>query len=273
MPKTEHEKKLLKNANKFAALEKELQLVLPPKVFAAIEEMARCYLEESRFDDISREKVSKLAFILRQETYTRFGHESLETIALSKVLQRTHKGWVQPPPRLDSISYMRTYHKLHRLDTQQESAAAMIRVVWDAFGKFRFIGARGMGGGGGGSGQNLHPLDVMGEETWQHYQEHYVPWYKKAAMISVTRRRYLSVEGLSLAGVVFKILVEDYFPEEVDKGYGLVDGMAYRALRAALTGYYDHEALESFVNPGGAATETRVDERSGRPAKLPASHR
>lgn len=247
MSKSNTEKKLLKHLSKNQALEAELQLVFPIKVFAAIEELARAHLAENRQDHSSRERVSKLAFTLRQETYLRFGHESLETILLGKLLRPATGGWKQPAPRLDSISYMRTYPKNHRLNAQQEAAAEMIKKVWEAFGRFRFIGARNLETGGmGGGGQALQPLDVMGDEIWDHYKKYYIPWYKMASVISVHRKRY-APGAVSLAAISFRVLVEDFFPEEIDSSFGLVKGSAYRGLRAALDAYYEPDAFNTFL--------------------------
>lgn len=266
MSKSKTEKKLLKNTSKFAALEAELQLIFPLKVFAQIEDLARVHLETNKYDFPSRDRISRLAFILRQETFAKYGHESLETIALAKLLRPTPKGWQPKPPRLDAISHMRGYSKHHRMDAHQEAAADMIKRVWDAFGRFRLIGGRGMEGGRGG-GQVLHPLDVMGDELWEHYCKVYKPWYLVASKISIHRRRY-SEGSLSLAALVFKVLVEDFFPEEVDNMFACIQGTCYRGLRAALSSYYDPPALESFIKSSVVAG-TVVDERSGKPLPKP----
>lgn len=267
MSKSKTEKKLLKNAHKFAALEAELQLIYPVKVFDQILVLAAAYLAERKYDAPSRDLVSRLAFSLRQETYQRFGHESLETIALAKLLRPVPRGFREKPPRLDAISHMRGYPKNHRLTAQQEAAAEMIKKVWEAFGRFRFVGARGMEGGGGG-GQVLQPLDVMGDDLWEHYCKVYKPWYTEASKITVTRKRF-QVGGVSIAAVAFRVLVEDFFPEEVDKGYALVQGTTYRALRAGLSAYYEPKAFKSFLgedSPKDAASPDRAAERSAKPA-------
>lgn len=242
------EKKLHKVTSKFAALEAELQLIVPPKVFDALTQLCRLYLAAAGDSDAARDYIAKLAFIFRQEAYQRFGHESLETFALAKLMRQTESKWTPKLPRLDSISWIRAYrNKDARLDSSQEEAAECIKRVWTAFGRFMGIAGRGFEGGGGSRGRVLSPLDVMDQSQWEDYNKIYIPWYERAKITQVDRRRGNS--HISLAAIVFKILVDDLYPEELDSSYCLVRGSSLKALKAALSCYWSPEALATFGAP------------------------
>lgn len=220
-----------------AALEAELQIILPPKVFDLVHQLARRYLQICEHDQPSRELIALLALMMRQEAFARFGHDTLETVAIGKLLVRS-----APPARkgrLDALTHISRYRSPRmRLDADQEAAAKHIQTIWQAFGKFLFIAQRGMGGGGGQRSRALAPMDVMDEDIYQHYREYYVPWYNLAAKTKV-KRQDEGNSSVTLAGIVFKILVEDVYPESIDAAFALIKGTALKALKAGLSAYFN----------------------------------
>lgn len=249
-PAPKAEQKLLKVVHKYAALEAELQLIIPPKIFNTLSALCRDFLEHNKYDDPSRDFVSRLAFVFRQEAYMRFGHECLETFALAKLLKQAEAKYTPKLPRLDSVSWIRAYRNRNsRLDSDQEDAAEHIKRVWVAFGRFQGIAGSGLSGGGGGGsrGRAMQPIDVMDQELWDHHRLVYTPWYNTAKMVQVDRRR--GKGRISLAAIVLKILVGDMFPEEMDQSYALVRGTSLRALKAALSAYNSPEALAAYRGP------------------------
>lgn len=251
------EQKLLKVLHQSAALEAELQLMLPPKIFEALKLLAEQRLKADRYGQESRDQIARLSLALRQESYMRFGHDTLETFAFGKLLLKQSEFWKPPPPRLDSISHIRLYkRKDDRLSADQEECAHHITSIWAAFGRFLSIGVRGMEGGGS-RGRVIQPIEVMGEELWTHHKTIYVPWYNAAKMVGVHQdRRRHSPAKISLAAIVFKILQDDFFPEEIDNSYALPAGTALRCLKAALDGYYSPERLQAFGKPPETANST-----------------
>lgn len=263
-------KKLTREANKVAPLEAELQLISPPKIFDQIEQLCRRYLDSNKWDTPSRELVSKLSFVYRQEAFTRFGHDSVETFALAKLLKIGAPTGFQPPaPRPDALTFIQMKPNSNsRLDAFQESAAGHIIAVWMAFGRFLRMSSRGMEGGGG-RGQVLHPLDVMGEELWEHYKAIYKPWQALAEKVPIDRKR--AGGAVTICAIVLSILIEDVYPHELDGRFALIKGTALAALKAALSGYSgapdDVVALLRFGKP----PPDGQNKPSSAPAALPAS--
>jgi hypothetical protein len=124
--------------------------------------------------------------------------------------------------------------------------------VWAAFGRFMSIASRGLGGGGGSRGRVVQPVDVMDQELWDHHRDVYTLWYNQAKITQVDRRRGSS--HISLAAIVFKILIDDLYPEEMDIAYGLVRGSSLKGLKAALSAYWSPEAMAAFGLPPAAPT-------------------
>jgi len=230
--------------------ESPLKLLTSAKIFVRIEELCRKYLDVNRYDTPSKELVSQLTFTFRQEAIARFGHDTLETFALAKLVQKGPSlGFIDKPPRVDSITWINNYpSKNSRLSSDQQEAAEKIRDVWEAFGKFLWVTGRSYGGGGGGSRSSAtSPLDVMGDDLWKHHQTIFTPWCNIASKTSVNRR--MAGGGLTIAAITFKILVEDFYPEAIDKGFGLVKGTALKALKAGLSAYFSPERLVDWGKP------------------------
>ena len=239
----------------FEPLEAELQLLLPPKLFSPMLEICKLFLTQQRNDQPSRDLIGRLAFTFRQECLARFGHDSLETFALAKLLDETRRppGFTPPPPKLDAISHIQEYgNRLARLDASQEDAVNHIKSIWEAFSKFRDIAGGGFGSGGGGRSQILSPMDVMGEDIYKHHRTIYKPWYEVASRIPVARR---SMGGnVTVAAITFRIIIEDVYPEDLDQSYALVKGSALKVFKLGLDAYFDPPRLWALLKPAPEAS-------------------
>src|SRR5580692_5448123 len=158
-------------------LANELQMIMTPTIFSYVEAICDAYLKASKQDHPSRDLLAKFSLAMRAEAFAKFGHDTLETFALGKLLREVTLSHAERRGRLDSLSHINGYaNKGARLSGEQQTAAEYIISVWAAFGKFRTIGARGFEGGGSRSGQVLQPLDVMGDDLFKHYRQIYSPW-------------------------------------------------------------------------------------------------
>lgn len=257
--------------------EATMQLLMPPKVFAGLAELVRVLLQGGRHMD--RNLVAQLALQMRTDSRLRFGHDSVETFALVKLMGEDRQRWSPKLPRVDAVTHIQhSPHLPHRLNTEQEDAADSIIEVWAAYGKFLEMSGRGIGGGGGNRSSALNPVDVMGQPTWDHHRDVYSPWHF-AASRTIVERRTSNGEHLTLASVVFKILVEDTYPHELDKAFALVGGTALKALKWGLTHYHNpakvaewgkKPPVETPVAPkeGGLGAQTAAG-GTGTPAKRP----
>lgn len=229
-------------------LANELQMILPPLLFSFVEAICKAHLEGSKQDHKSRDLIARFAFAMRAEAFAKFGHDTLETFALGKLLREGQFSYAERLGRLDSISHIKAYkNKGARLSGEQETAAEYIKSIWDAFGKFRTIGGRGFEGGSSRSSQVLQPLDVMGDELYNHYRQIYSPWADAAKYVIVARLRR---EGnVNIAAVIFKVLIEDFYPEQIDGAFGLPKGTGLRALKHGLSHYWSPERLAGWDKP------------------------
>lgn len=231
-----------------------LPMLTSPRIFTFIEHLCRKHLEENKYDEPSKSFIAGFAFSMRQEAMAKLGHDSLETLMIAKLLMTgPTAGFIDKAPRLDSITWINRYPAKHaRLSAEQEEAAEFIKSIWDGFGKFLWISGRSFGGGGGSRSSAAQPIDVMSEELWQHHQTIYSPWHKVASRIAVDRRT--AGGDLTIAAITFKILIEDYYPEQVDGAYGLMAGKALKALKFGLDGYWNPLLLAIPVpEPRGGA--------------------
>lgn len=264
------EERLILATQDLRILESHLQLLMPAQIWTYVETLCRLYLVSQANDKISRDLISQMALACRMETMARFGHDSLETFALAKMLANQGPRFTPPAPRPDAISHINKYpHKPHRLDMDQEAAAHDIVQIWTAFGKFLEISGRGFEGGGGARSRAKGPVDVMGQDLWDHHREVYTPWYKIASKIPVARRT--AGLALTIAGITFKILVEDLYPEQIDNQFCLVKGTALKALKAGLSAYQDPVQLAAWGRRADPAPGTPQDgqTRSGAPNPPP----
>lgn len=227
-------------------------MVTSAKVFQPFKEIVRAYLEANRYSDTSRNLVSNLAFHFRQEAFRRFKHDTAETFQLAELI-RPQTVVVERTVSLGATAHiMQNPNVKMRLDVEEEAAADMIVKIWAAFGK-------GLSGGSrdfsriGGSGQILHPLDTMDEDLWLHYKQVYKPWYNIAARLAVSRKE--AGTSLSVAAIVFLILVQDSYPEKIDTNYAMKKGTTLVALKAALACYWKPEGLKARLAPPKASAQ------------------
>lgn len=247
-PKLTPEERLNKALDGLAVFETELRLLLPAQLWPFVETLCRAHLRNQK-DQISRDLVAQFALTCRQEALRRFGHDTLETFALARMLKEDTENWRPKAPRQDSITYINKQpNKLHRFNADQETAAKDILLIWEAFGKFLQISGGGIGGGGGARSQALGPVDVIGQELWQHHKTVFTPWQAKASR-TVVERRTTTGTHLTVAAVVYKVLVEDIYPEELDRAFALIAGTALRALKAGLNAYNNPALLDSWGRP------------------------
>lgn len=241
------EERLIKEAQYNKEMEATLSVLMPPKVWLFVETLCRLHMQASNDSPEARDLVAQFALACRQEGLARFGHDSLESFALVKLL-RAGPRWNPKPPRLDAITYINNQvNRGLRLSMHQEEAANHIVEVWQAYGKFLEITGRGLGGGGGARSRAQGPVDVMGEELWAHHRDIYTPWYRVATLVPVARRH--AGPALTMAALVFKILVEDIYPEEADRNYALLGGTALKALKVALDSYSNPLLLANWGKP------------------------
>lgn len=243
-PKATPEERLNKALDGLALFEDELQLLLPAQVWPYVETLARLQLLTDTKE--SRDLIAQLALACRQEALRRFGHDTLETFKLARLLREGTDRWHPKPPTLDAITHINNYSNKHqRFTMEQDAAANNICVVWSAFGKFLEIAGRGIGGGGSARSQALGPVDVMGQDLWDHHREVFKPW-QFAASRAVVRRRSITGNNLTIAAVVFKVLVEDMYPEDLDHHFALLGGTALKAVKAGLDAYHDPKRLTDW---------------------------
>lgn len=243
--RTPDDKRLLK------ALEKEEAptgpLVTSPLLFGFIKELVESHLARNQYSQSAREHVARFGFAFRQEALKRFKHDTIETFQLAELLKE--KTAAKTQIRVDALSHIA---RTSGLETDQQEAADYIREVWQAFGK-------GLSGAGrdlsrvGGSGVILHPLDTMDEDLWKHYKEIYSPWYSHVLRLFIPHGK--SGTGITIGSLVFRILVEDIYPEQLDATYGFKKGTAAVLCKRALRYYWDPiKLVRSFAkNAEGAA--------------------
>lgn len=240
--------------------EPDSQIIVPVlftgKTSGLILELCRHHLNDNKNSQASRSLLAALGFSLRIEAMMKFGHDSVESFAIAKLLG-TVQGFQPKPPRPDALSYIQNAkRKEARLNIDQRAAADQIALVWDAFGKFLNMGARSLEGGGGNRTRALAPMDVMDQETYDEvYKKYFVPWYEVVKKITVARR--IAGPLLTVAAVTFKVIVEDKYPDDIDRAFGLTKGMALRALKFGLRHYWNPDPARGTTdikvpNPKGA---------------------
>jgi hypothetical protein len=250
------------------------KLVTSVAIFEPMRALALFYLEKNQFSDASRQYIARLSLAMRQEAFKRFGHDTAETFLLGQLLRQKEEP--QRKGRLDALTFIqRNKNTNQRLTGEQESAAERIKEVWQAFGRGLVSGGRDFAGGGGGGGKGgsaRHPVDSMSDEFWKHYTQVYQPWYAMAAKVVVARR---SGEGaLVLPAIVFKVLIEDVYPDNLDHHYMLVKGTTLRYLKKGLGAYYQPEVLGKLGGKKAAgAPQTggqggQIEPRAGNPPEI-----
>lgn len=224
--------------------------------------MCRTFLTRNDNSQESRNLVAQLAFAFRQESYARFKHDSVECFLLSELLRP--KTEYNKGVRIDSIQHIQSYKRVtNRLTVEQEGAAGEIRSVWRAFSRHLTGGTRNLEAPGGAGGV-VQPVDSMSEATWRHHKDVYTPWITAASRTQVDRRH--GNQGVTVAAVCLKILIEDCYPEEVDRAYGLKRSQSLRALKRGLDAYDDPSLLAQGDEPPDTGEERHQEARAGNPA-------
>lgn len=244
--RTKTEKRLLKATSIESHEQESIQLITSPKIFTNLFQLFQRYLKDQNNSQSSREFLAQMAFAFRQEAYKRFGHDSAETFALAKLLRQVGDGPASAKGRPDALTYLnKSDNPRTRLTADEMSAVEYIQKIWQAFGRFLFMGTRNLERAGTRS-RVLSPMDVMTEDTWIHYKEIYCPWYEVAKKITVNRRQ--TGGPLSVASITFKIVVEDVYPDALDLGFAMTEGTALRAFKAGLRAYGEPESLRRWAN-------------------------
>ena len=222
-----------------------------PKVFRAAERCLALSLSTNN-SEANRNTINQLIVEIANVARDKYGHESVESLALRQLLKRTaprdeNYNPHAHPPEPDIIEYLQDQK---RLTPTEYSAAMVIRSVWRAFGRYLTISGKGFDRTGGGKGASaLGPVDVMGQETWEQWRDLYTPWYETAKARSTNRIKTGWVYNTEL---VFKIVVEGYRPEDLDKGFGMTSGAAYGALKAELGRFFDPHGITGRESPKDA---------------------
>jgi hypothetical protein len=247
-------------------------LVTSDKIFRPFYDIVKFYLDKHGYSEVAKTVVADMAFAFKAEAMSRFGHETVEAHLLGYLLRPKING--TNVGRLDALSHIQRHPRRNmRLDAEQESAADNIKNVWQAFGKGLMIGGRDLSRVGG-SGRVLHPCDTMDDELWKHYKEYYQPWHDATNRVPIVRREAGS--SVSVASLVFSILVNDVYPDNVDKGYMLTKGTALRVLKKALTNYWTPDKIQqAFRKELRAKDPVRktAGKQSPRKAKTALGHR
>ena len=214
---------------------------IDPRVFRKLEALCSIALQYGQNHSQVRDAIAALNLEMRKVSGERLGHDGVDVSALSQLLKRTdpnkplvHKA---PAPLRDPVDILAREGKL---DAVQENAASCIREVWNAFGRCLTVSGRGYDRGGGGirRASALQPLDVMGEDTWALYQGTFVPWYNRAKEAKVGCQSTGNVTRLQ---IVFRVVIDEFFPEQVDKFLRLEGGTALRVVQGQLASFFTGE--------------------------------
>lgn len=226
--------------------------IVDPRVFRKLESLCSIAIKFGDNHPQVREAIASLNIEMRKVSGEHYGHDSIDVTTLTQLLKRTDPNkpiqHQQPAPMRDPIDVL----ELNRvLDSNQVNAADSIRTVWQAFGRCLTVSGRGYDRGGGSMRRAtaLQPLDVMGDDTWALYKETFVPWYTRAKEQKVGCKVTGNVTKLQ---IVFRVVIDEYFPEAVDKFLFLEDGTSLKVLRGQLSRFFNPEP---FV-PALAATDS-----------------
>lgn len=239
------EDKLLKSVDLSRVPAPTGPLITSSQIFAPLLEITRYYLTQHSHSDAARQKVAEMAFYFRKEAMLRFRHDTAETFYLASVMKPPQA--VVNRGTLDAVSHIQRHPNMNmRLNVDQQAVAEHIQKIWRAF-------ARGLGGGSGdlsrvgGSSQNLHPLDVMDQGLYDAYKKYWQPFYRFAnkILISVGSRG----ESITVVTIVTRVLVEDIYPENLDRHYMLEPGVSLKVLHSALRFYHDPTRLAGSLKP------------------------
>jgi hypothetical protein len=234
--------KLLKDAE---PLHKDFPFLTSPALFDFIQVIVKAYLDAMRYDQSSRDLIARFSLAYRQEAFIKFGHDTIETFALARLIRQANQTPAERKGQLDGLSYINGYkRKGDRLSGEQTTAAEYIISIWRGFSVGLGMKGSKLDGSGGGSGKAVQPLDVMNEELKKHHHEIYSPWYEIAKGITVARLR--GQGNVSMAAIIYQVLIGDFYPEKLDAAFGLPMGTSLSAVKAGLGAYWSPEKLIGY---------------------------
>lgn len=215
---------------------------IDPRVFRKLESLCSIALQYGDNHPNVRDAIAALTIEMRKVSGEHLGHDGVDVSAISQLLRRTDpkKPLVHqaPAPLRDPVDILERDKKL---DAVQVNAASCIREVWKAFGRCLTVSGRGYdrdGGGGIRRASALQPLDVMGEDTWDMYQRVFIPWYNRAKDAKVGCKVTGNVTKLQ---ITFRVVVDEYFPEQVDKFMTLDEGTTLKVVQGQLARFFSPE--------------------------------
>lgn len=213
-------------------------MITTRKIFEPFIAVVRGYLKLNQYSEMARNLVATMAFHFRQEAMKRFKHDTVETIELAKEIRVPQD--IERVGRLDAVSHIMAHAGEKRFTIEQQSAAEDIQKVWLAFSK-------GLGGSSGdlsragGSGRVLSPLDNMDENLWRHYNDIYLPFYREAVKIIVAKQS--AGTPITMIGVILRVLIEDVYPEFLDRQYEMEPGSCLQIICRGLSNYHSPRRL------------------------------
>ena len=255
--KSRQEKRL--EAYVAAAPRIEIQTVIDPRIFRAIEKVAVQAIQQSGNDKTVRDALAALSLEIKMQSMARFGFYTADSEVLSNILRRTdpdRKVEQQTRAERDVFEHLKEI-----LDMDAYASALLLRDVWDAFGRFLNIASRsGFEGGGARRTKVMQPLDVMSDDTWETYKDFFKPWITAASRRHTPRLRNGTILN---SEVVHRILVEETFPAVCDQLLGLAPGAALKTLRYELKmvssgGQPNEEGERSYVTADQAPAKQAV---------------
>jgi len=207
--------------------------VMDPRLFVAIEALARIALDYGGNHAAVRSAVGRVVGELRKMAESKRGHDTVEAIALAKLLER--RDGLAVSSEASSLVSTNLY-LLRRLSGDQHAAANFIRDIWNAFSRFLTMKAKTMDDSGGArASKPLGPFEVMSQDTYDNWREFYVPWFTEAHQRWVSNRN--GSHQYRHTALVMYVVVEDRHPMTVDRGLRLVAGTTLRTIRAELNAF------------------------------------
>jgi len=232
-----------KNRTATAAFANVIPTTTDPRIYKKLEALAAAALTHSKNAPEVRAAIASLNLEMRAAAEAQLGHDGVDNTGLALLLKRTDparsNAHVAPAPARDPIDVLELQGFLEPIHV---SAAFGLRDVWAAFGRCLSIAGRNYEGGGGAKrGCAMQPLDVMGDNTWEFYQEVFIPWYQSVKDLKVNRK---DTGNVTAAQIIFRVVIDEYFPEQVDAFLQLVPGTALWVMKKHLGRFY--ETLEVY---------------------------
>jgi len=230
-----------------------------PRVFKKLEALCAIAIAASKNDPVVRAAIASLNIEMRTVAGERIGHDGIDNTVLSQLLKRTDPnkpmGHVPPAPMRDPIDVLELNGVLEPVHV---SAARGMRDIWQAFGRCLTVSGRGYERSGGGvkRASALQPLDVMGEETWEFYKEVFTPWYNTVKNLTISKKTTGNVKAFD---IIFRIVIDEYFPDAVDSFMQLESGTALRVMKTHLGRFFD-AANGQFFTTDQNTSQRMVDD-------------